>query len=248
MRYDVMSGRDSSQGSLWGEVGFELSKTEWHFQKQNHCEYILAIGCKLGNCLVYNELLIIARAPSPHIPDFLARETALSRHASKPSHLALINANPVSHTFTNPNCNTFEDPANRYSLLNFLQKKMLTMLFKKAKLAVILLVLSNVRYSRTSYCTQTENSIKGMMLRQYVFKTFPAPTSLGCLVACEEDVRCQSFNYIITQDICELNNRTKEARPEHFIFDVDRYYCGMVKNRGKEFLDWPWSIKHKVDS
>ena len=114
---------------------------------------------------------------------------------------------------------------------------MLTVLFKKAKLAVVLLVLSNVRYSATSYCTQTENSIKSMMLRQYVFKTFHAPTFLGCLVACEEDVRCQSFNYIITQDICELNNRTKEARPEHFIFDVNRYYYGMVRKRGKEFLD-----------
>lgn len=132
---------------------------------------------------------------------------------------------------------TFEGPANRYSLLIFLQKKMLTMLFKKAKLAVVLLVLSKVRYSATSYCTQTENSIKSMMLRQYVFKTFHAPTFLGCLVACEEDVRCQSFNYIITQDICELNNRTKEARPEHFIFDVNRYYYGMVRKRGKVFLD-----------
>lgn len=111
------------------------------------------------------------------------------------------------------------------------------MLFKKAKLAVVLLVLSKVRYSATSYCTQTENSIKSMMLRQYVFKTFHAPTFLGCLVACEEDVRCQSFNYIITQDICELNNRTKEARPEHFISDVNRYYYGMVRKRGKVFLD-----------
>ena len=54
--YDVMSDRDLSQGSLWAEVGFELSKTEWHFQKQNHGEYILAIGCKLDNCLVDNEL------------------------------------------------------------------------------------------------------------------------------------------------------------------------------------------------
>ncbi|CAH3198803.1 unnamed protein product [Porites evermanni] len=108
---------------------------------------------------------------------------------------------------------------------------MLTIPFQKAKLAVVLLVLSNVRYSATSYCTQTESSIKSMMLRQYVFKTFHAPTSLGCLVACEEDVRCQSFNYIINQDICELNNPTKEARPEHFIFDVNRYYYGMVRKR-----------------
>ena len=139
---------------------------------------------------------------------------------------------PVNHSLTHANC-----AANRYSLFNYLQKKMLPMLFKKAKLAVVLLVLSNVRYSGTSYCIQTENSIKSMMLRQYVFKTFKAPTSLGCLVACEEDVRCQSFNYIITRDICELNNRTKEARPEHFISNANRYYYGMVRNRGKEFLD-----------
>ena len=186
---------------------------------------------------MYNELQIVGRAPSPHIPDILARETCTQSTCIETISFSTNERKPSETHFYTHKLLTFEGPANRYSLLNFLQKKMLTMLLKKAKLAVVLLVLSNVRYSATSYCTQTENFIKSMMLRQYVFKTFHAPTSLGCLVACEEDVRCQSFNYIITQDICELNNRTKEARPEHFIFDVNRSYYGMVRNRGKEFLD-----------
>ncbi|XP_078382733.1 pancreatic secretory granule membrane major glycoprotein GP2-like [Oculina patagonica] len=31
--------------------------------------------------------------------------------------------------------------------------------------------------------------------------------------------------------MCELNNRTKEARPEDFVPDSDRYYYGRVRNR-----------------
>lgn len=36
---------------------------------------------------------------------------------------------------------------------------------------------------------------------------------------CYRGVRCQSFNYIFTQDICELSNLTKDARPEDFVLD-----------------------------
>ena len=184
---------------------------------------------------MYNELLIVAQAPS--YPRFSSKSDCTQSTCIESISFSTDKRKPSKPHLYPHKLHTFQGPANRYSLLIFLQKKMLTMLFKKAKLAVVLLVLSNVCYSGTIYCTQTENSIKSMMLRQYVFKTFLAPTSLGCLVACEEDVRCQSFNYVITRDICELSNRTKEARPEHFIFDVNRYYYGMVRNRGEEFLD-----------
>ena len=35
--------------------------------------------------------------------------------------------------------------------------------------------------------------------------------------------------------MCELNNRTKEARPEDFVPDSDRYYFGVDMNKG-EFI------------
>ena len=68
-------------------------------------------------------------------------------------------------------------------------------------------------------------SIYQMMLKGHTFETFNArPGSFDCKHACNSDVRCQSYNYVVFKDICELNNRTKEARPEDFVKDKDRYY------------------------
>ncbi|KAL9968086.1 hypothetical protein ACROYT_G026415 [Oculina patagonica] len=63
------------------------------------------------------------------------------------------------------------------------------------------------------------------MLKDHTFKTFKArPRSIDCIEACNADDRCQSLNYVMLNGICELNNRTKEARPKDFVEDVDRYY------------------------
>ena len=76
-------------------------------------------------------------------------------------------------------------------------------------------------------------SIYQMMLKGHTFKTFKARAhSTDCREACNSDVRCQSYNYLMFKDICELNNRTKEARPEDFIKDRDRYYITKAPNRG----------------
>lgn len=77
-----------------------------------------------------------------------------------------------------------------------------------------------------------EYSIYGMMLKRHTFKTMKTSISSECLQACYNDVRCQSLNYVISQDVCELNDRTKEARPEDFVPDSDRYYYRKGKKRG----------------
>ena len=99
------------------------------------------------------------------------------------------------------------------------------------------LVLSVMICQGTSFQCGREQSTLGMMLRQHVFKKIKG-VSLGvkCLQSCNDDVRCQSFNYVISQGICELNNRTKEARPEDFIPDSDRYYFKRDVNRGTVHL------------
>ena len=81
---------------------------------------------------------------------------------------------------------------------------------------------------------KVETSILGTMLRRHIYRRIKG-ASLGdvCLRECFYDVRCQSFNYVISQYMCELNNRTKEARPEDFVPDSDRYYFGVEMNRGK---------------
>ena len=63
------------------------------------------------------------------------------------------------------------------------------------------------------------------MLKGHTFKTVKArPMSLDCKNACVSDVRCQSYNYDFLKNMCELNNRTKEARPNDFVKDENRYY------------------------
>ena len=46
------------------------------------------------------------------------------------------------------------------------------------------------------------------------------------------DVRCQSYNVVMFIAICALNNRTKEARPEDFVTNKDRYYMAKGPKRG----------------
>ena len=78
----------------------------------------------------------------------------------------------------------------------------------------------------------TERSISGWMLRGHVYKTMLADIGLPCWLVCRTDGRCQSFNFVISSRMCELNNRTKEAKPEDFIPDPDRYYFRKPVNRG----------------
>ena len=54
-----------------------------------------------------------------------------------------------------------------------------------------------------------EISILGWMLQGHIYKTKEANFPLGCLLACREDDRCQSFNWVISRHLCEFNNRTK---------------------------------------
>ncbi|XP_068741700.1 microfibril-associated glycoprotein 4-like [Montipora capricornis] len=78
---------------------------------------------------------------------------------------------------------------------------------------------------------ELEVSIVGWMLQGHVSQTMVANIGLYCLSACLKDDRCQSFNFVISLHICEFSDRTKEARPEDFIPNADRYYFRKYMNR-----------------
>ena len=76
-------------------------------------------------------------------------------------------------------------------------------------------------------------SIYQMMLKGHTYKTFKTtPGTPECRDICLADERCQSFNVVMFIAICELNNRTKEARPEDFVKDEKRYYMAKGLQRG----------------
>ena len=83
-----------------------------------------------------------------------------------------------------------------------------------------------------SQCRVTESSIGAMYLKGHVFKMYRDQLPEECYFRCEEEVTCQSYNVVIGQSICELNNRTKEARPEDFMPDQRRFYMKRSRNRG----------------
>ena len=73
-------------------------------------------------------------------------------------------------------------------------------------------------------------------LKGYTFKTLLGSSPFGCLYHCHYEVRCQSYNFVLEDKICEMNNRTKEAKPKQFVSDPDRFYMKRGKHRGKIYL------------
>ena len=52
-----------------------------------------------------------------------------------------------------------------------------------------------------------------------------------CDITCERETICQSYSDVIGEKSCELNNRTREARPDNFQPDDLRFYMGSVCDR-----------------
>ena len=74
----------------------------------------------------------------------------------------------------------------------------------------------------------------GTMLRGHVFQEHNTANILACSLLCNSNIRCQSVNYVMSRRLCELNSRTKEARPEDHVQDADRVYLTRHSERGIE--------------
>nr|XP_058947366.1 uncharacterized protein LOC131775289 isoform X2 [Pocillopora verrucosa] len=78
---------------------------------------------------------------------------------------------------------------------------------------------------------RTEVSIQGMALKLSVFKRWSLAAPHLCDIKCEQEIRCQSYNYNRKYKICELNNRTKEARPQNFLSAPSWFYIRRLNGR-----------------
>ncbi|XP_078364739.1 uncharacterized protein LOC144649155 [Oculina patagonica] len=84
--------------------------------------------------------------------------------------------------------------------------------------------------SAGSQCRE-ERSINGMALQGFVFKKFTVRALHECDISCEREITCQSYNYAAGEKSCELNNRTKEARPENFRSNPAWFYKRRLSGR-----------------
>ena len=101
-------------------------------------------------------------------------------------------------------------------------------------LPVFLIIGELFQEGATQPCPgRTEYSTLWMMLQRHIFKTINVSSGFECLQECHQEITCQSFNYVISQSACELNDRTKEARPVDFVPNTHRYYFTRYRNRGE---------------
>ena len=95
-----------------------------------------------------------------------------------------------------------------------------------------IMVFFVVRVSAKEQC-RMEINIQGMKLEKFVFKRMSASAPHICDIRCGQEITCQSHNYNRKEKICELNYRTKEARPENFRSAPGWFYIQRLNGRGK---------------
>ena len=98
----------------------------------------------------------------------------------------------------------------------------------------LLVVLVEVLSNGVAQQCIVRSSIFGWMLQRHVYKKMMAERPHLCMYACREDNRCQSFIFVLSLRMCELNNRTNLARPQDFIPNPDRLHFTRGKSRGKQ--------------
>ena len=71
----------------------------------------------------------------------------------------------------------------------------------------------------------------GKALRGHTFSTVQVGAPRECQLLCDNEKGCLSYNFVIATKLCDLNNTTKEARPNDYVLDESRFYKA-VGNRG----------------
>ena len=108
-------------------------------------------------------------------------------------------------------------------------------MFRLALVALCLISRMDLRVAADQQCKPAEASVHGKALKGHTFKTSVVRSLFECQVLCENELKCQSYNFFIPSKICELNNRTKEARQYSFVPDENRLYMKSWPNRGMSF-------------
>ena len=103
---------------------------------------------------------------------------------------------------------------------------------RNSSFLIFLASLYLMDFSTAKNTCKTEVNVPGMALKGFVFKKVPVTAPHVCDITCERETICQSYNYVIGEKSCELNIRTKEARPKNFQPDGLRFYMGRLSDRG----------------
>ena len=91
--------------------------------------------------------------------------------------------------------------------------------------AFYLISLASATETAGKQCKVYQAPIRGKALGGHTYKTAKDVGELfRCYVRCERDPACMSCNFKHRQQIYEMNNETKETKPNDFITDEQSYY------------------------
>ena len=138
-------------------------------------------------------------------------------------------------------------PIELYSLL-FLFFSVLQVWPASRKMSVALFAfyfLSLVSTSETTgeQCKVYQVPLRGKALCGHTYRTAKAGELFRCYVRCERDPSCKSCNFKHKQEICEMNNETKETKPDDFITDEQSYY--IKRTGGGVYNSKRLSVNHR---
>lgn len=101
------------------------------------------------------------------------------------------------------------------------------------KLFTLFLLIPHLGVLADKQCEAGEFLTPEKTLNNHNFRSVPVGGPLDCHLLCKKDPKCQSYNFVVFGNICELNNSTKEASPRDLVRDDARFYMGMKHAEGK---------------
>ena len=104
---------------------------------------------------------------------------------------------------------------------------------KFLSVASFLQLVSWIPHSDATGQCMSQVSIFRKALKGHTIDKFHVIRPDVCIKRCQIEPRCQSINYVMEENICELNNRSKKVRPEDYVTDERRIYMTVPFNKGK---------------
>ncbi|KAJ7394318.1 hypothetical protein OS493_000121 [Desmophyllum pertusum] len=104
----------------------------------------------------------------------------------------------------------------------------------------VLLIMSNNSASEAT--CRKEKMTWGSALMNHTYKTVHADNSVGCLLKCNEDPQCRSFNFWWNKLECAFNYAARYSAPTSFISQVNCVHRDMDSQPAKWFVDIPGEI------
>lgn len=102
---------------------------------------------------------------------------------------------------------------------------------KFLSVASFLQLVSWIPHSDATGQCMSQVSIFTKALKGHTIDKFHVIRPDVCIKRCQIEPRCQSINYVMEENICELNNRSKKVRPEDYVTDERRIYMTVPFNK-----------------